>query len=205
MISKLKILLILLLPLSLLGQTFTHSGTIRTDAGAGIPGVTVKLYKRVTPVLTGFTSQTNYNGHSYYRSTSSMTWTNARAACDNMGGHLVTITSAAENTFVFNTWPSGWIGFTDEVTEGQWRWVTGETVTYTNWNGGEPNDSGAEDYAQFVGGGKWNDLNNNSSLNYVLEFDYIVDFTPWALFKTVYTDANGRYTINESSNKTNSK
>ena len=199
MISKLKILLVVLLPLSLLGQTFTHSGTIRTDAGAGIPGVTVRLYKRVTPVLTGFTSQTNYNGHSYYRSTSSMTWTNARAACDNMGGHLVTITSAAENTFVFNTWPSGWIGFTDEVTEGQWRWVTGETVTYTNWNGGEPNNAGNEDYAQFVSGGRWNDL-PNTSLPYVLEFEYIVTTTAWAVEATSVTNANGQYSFSLPTN-----
>jgi hypothetical protein len=71
---------------------------------------------------------------------------------------------------------------------------------YSNWNGGEPNNSGSEDYTQFVGSGKWNDLNNNSSLNYVLEFDYIIDFTPWVLFKTVYTDATGKYTISETTN-----
>jgi hypothetical protein len=71
---------------------------------------------------------------------------------------------------------------------------------YSNWNSGEPNDSGGEDYIQFVSGGKWNDLNNNSSLNYVLEFDYINDFTPWALYKTVYTDAAGKYTISETTN-----
>ena len=199
MISKSKIILLLLLPLSLVGQTFTHSGTIRTDAGVGIPGVTVNIYKRTTPTLTGFTSQTNYNGHSYYRSTGSMTWTNARTACANMGGHLVTITSAAENTFVFNTWPSGWIGFTDEAVEGQWKWVTNETVTYTNWNGGEPNNAGNEDYAQFVSGGRWNDLPNNS-LPYVLEFDYIVTTTAWALETTSITNASGQYSFSLPTN-----
>jgi hypothetical protein len=199
MIFKSKILLLLLLPLSLIGQTFTHSGTIRTDAGVGIPGVTVNIYKRTTPTLTGFTSQTNYNGHSYYRSTGSMTWTNARTACANMGGHLVTITSAAENTFVFNTWPSGWIGFTDEAVEGQWKWVTNETVTYTNWNGGEPNNAGNEDYAQFVSGGRWNDLPNNS-LPYVLEFDYIVTTTAWALETTSITNASGQYSFSLPTN-----
>jgi hypothetical protein len=116
-----------------------------------------------------------------------------------MGGHLVTITSAAENTFVFNTWPSGWIGFTDEAVEGQWKWVTNETVTYTNWNGGEPNNAGNEDYAQFVSGGRWNDLPNNS-LPYVLEFDYIVTTTAWALETTSITNASGQYSFSLPTN-----
>ena len=31
-------------------------------------------------------------------------------------------------------------------------------------------------------------------------FDYIIDFTPWVLYKTVYTDATGKYTISETTN-----
>lgn len=200
MISKLKILLILLLPLSLLGQTFTHSGTIRTEGNVAIPGVTVNLYKRTTPVITGFTNQQNYNGHSYYRSTGSAFWSAAKTACENMGGHLVTVTSAAENSFIFNLWPSGWIGLTDEVTEGQWRWVTGETYSYSSWNSGEPNNAGNEDYVQFVGGGRWNDLPNNVSLPYVLEFEYIVTTTPWVLQATSVTNASGQYSFSQATN-----
>lgn len=90
----------LLYPLLILGgilssysQTFTHSGYIYGSNGTGVSGVYVYLYKRTTPVMTGFTSQNNYNGHSYYRSTGSMTWTDARQACLNMGGHLVTVQS----------------------------------------------------------------------------------------------------------------
>ncbi len=182
------------------GQTFTHSGTIYGGNGTGIAGVPVYLYKRTTPTITGFTNQQNYNGHSYYRSTGSMTWTNARQSCLNMGGHLVTITSAAENTFIFNLWPSGWIGLTDEVVEGQWRWVTGETYSYSSWNSGEPNNAGNEDYIQFVGGGRWNDLNNNSSLPYVLEFEYIVTFTSWELAATSTTDLTGKYSFSTATN-----
>ena len=200
MIFKSKILLLLILPLSLIGQTFTHSGTIRTDAGVGIPGVTVKLYKRVTPTITGFTNQQNYNGHSYYRSTGSAFWLTAKAACENMGGHLVTVTSAAENSFIFNLWPSGWIGLTDEVTEGQWRWVTGETYSYSSWNSGEPNNAGNEDYVQFVGSGRWNDLPNNQNLPYVLEFEYIVTTTPWVLQATSVTNASGQYSFSQATN-----
>jgi hypothetical protein len=181
------------------GQNFTYSGYIYNAGGLGASNVPVKLYKRTTPTLNGFTSQNNYNGHSYYRSTGSMTWTDARQACLNMGGHLVTSTSLAENNFLFSLWPNGWIGLSDEVVEGQWRWVTGEPFSWAYWNGGEPNNSNNEDYIQFVGGGKWNDL-PNVSLPYVLEFEYIVTYTDWVYVKTVYTDFNGRYSINETSN-----
>jgi hypothetical protein len=186
--------------LSSYGQTFTHSGYIYGSNAVGIQGVQVYLYSRTTPAMTGFTSQQNYNGHSYYRSTGTMTWTAARQACLNMGGHLVTVTTAAENNFIYNLWPSGWIGLTDEVVEGQWRWVTGETYSYQSWNSGEPNNSNNEDYIQFVGGGRWNDLNNNSSLPYVLEFEYIVEYTPWTLVTTVTTDATGRYSFSNATN-----
>ena len=191
-------IILLFIPWVLLSQNFIYSGYVYNADGSGASNVPVKVYRRTTPNIIGFTQQTNYNGHSYYRSTGSMTWTSAKQACINMGGHLVTITSAAENNFVFNTWPSGWIGFTDESVEGQWRWVTGESVTYTNWNGGEPNNAGNEDYAQFVSGGRWNDL-PNISLPYVLEFDYIVTTSQWVLHTTVFTNSNGLFSINISS------
>jgi hypothetical protein len=194
-----KLILLLLLPVLSIAQTFNYSGYVYNANEVGISGVPIKIYKRTTPIITGFTSQTNYNGHSYYRSTGSMLWTDAKQACISMGGHLVTLANAAEQTFVFNTWPSGWIGFTDESVEGNFVWVTGEPVTYTNWNPGEPNNAGNEDYAQFVGGGKWNDL-PNMSLPYVIEFEYIVTTTPWVLDGIVYTDATGKYTINKSTN-----
>lgn len=197
----------MLYPLLILGgilstqsQTFTHSGYIYGSNATGIQGVPVYLYSRTTPAMTGFTSQQNYNGHSYYRSTGSMTWTAARQACLNMGGHLVTVTSAAENNFIYNLWPSGWIGLTDEVVEGQWRWVTGETYSYQSWNPGEPNNSNNEDYIQFVGAGRWNDLPNNQALPYVLEFEYIVDYTAWTLVTTATTDIAGRYIFSTPTN-----
>jgi hypothetical protein len=186
--------------LSTYGQTFTHSGYIYGSNATGIQGVPVYLYSRTTPTLTGFTSQQNYNGHSYYRSTGNAFWTDARTACANMGGHLVTITSAAENTFIYNLWPSGWIGLTDEVTEGTWRWVTGEAYSYQSWNPGEPNNAGNEDYIQFVGGGRWNDLPNNQALPYVLEFEYVVDYTAWTLVTTATTDVTGRYVFSTPTN-----
>ena len=65
-----------------MSQTFTYSGYIKNADGSGAVNVPVKVYKRTTPTLTGFTSQTNYNNHSYYRSTGTATWTSAKAACE---------------------------------------------------------------------------------------------------------------------------
>lgn len=177
---------------------FTYSGYIYNANGTGAVNVPIKLYRRTTPTITGFTNQQNYNGHSYYRSTGNAFWLTAKSNCEAMGGHLVTVTTSGENSFIYNLWPSGWIGLTDEVVEGTWRWVTGETYSYTSWNPGEPNNAGNEDYVQFVGSGKWNDLPNNYSLPYVLEFEYIVTTSAWSLYKTVYTNSSGYYSFNET-------
>jgi len=120
-------------------QTFNYGGYIYSSNGSGASGVEVKLYERTTSSITGFTSQTNWNGHSYYRSTTSSTWTNAKTACENMGGHLATISSASENTFLYNTWPSGWIGLYQDKTgafysepNGGWRWTENPVIDYKN-------------------------------------------------------------------------
>ncbi len=411
-------------------QNFIHSGYVYNANEVGVSGIPIKVYKRVTPNLQGFTQQTNYNGHSYYRSIVTDYWLNAKTACENMNGHLVTISNAAENNFVYSTWPSGWIGYYQDYSgafysepNGGWRWTekyvtTGQQVVYntnsytagatftdtknslnmtlynspvltvgggryltfngtqygitsdlspihsgsspnkstitslsiwffptnngviltelgttsitsswfesvmeitggntlrcgfwngssisqisspivlnqwhmvtmtydgtslkgylngnlfgstsfvrqapynngynaqtyalgygtmtnmgsglngsfrlgsfeifntvltsdevnrnymstawrfgvypfSNWNGGEPNNAGTEDYIQFVGGGLWNDLPNAVSLNYVLEFDYIVTTTPWTLETVLTTNSLGQYSINLPTN-----
>lgn len=130
---------ILLFPLCMYGQTFTHSGRIFNANGSGVQDIQVNLYQRTTPNIVGFTQQTNYNGHSYYRSTSSMTWTNAKTACENMGGHLATVSTSGENNFLYNTWPSGWIGLYQDKTgafysepNGGWRWTENDITDYVH-------------------------------------------------------------------------
>jgi len=439
----LNLLLLLLIHSIVFSQNLNYSGYIYNQDGVGVSGIPVKIYKRTTSNLTGFTAQTNYNGHSYYRSTTTNTWTNSKTICESMNGHLATISDASENSFLFNTWPSGWIGYSQDVTSdyysepsGGWSWtesdvtrgkvadydfsvnrsysgsgtvvnnlsgtvhadlfrsqtngygystllgdfmffntggaanpqgymatrnlatnfpvsskdltlniwvlawgngvivsergaqsinsgwhdsnieVTGSNGTtatlrlglwngsgisqisttisvgswnmvtltysgttlkgylngiyfsqvafsrqtpyangnglhyflagsdatnmgsglffdgrigrfevhnvalnddeikrvfmksqarfgrtiYNNWNGGEPNNSGGENYAQFVGGGLWNDLPDYVSLNYVIEFDNIITTSSWILDETVYTDLTGKYTISKPSN-----
>ena len=40
----------------------------------------------------------------------------------------------------------------------------------------------------------------NTSLPYVIEFDYIVTFTPWVLHQTVYTNSLGYWSVSQSTN-----
>ena len=419
-----NLIFLFLLPIQIFSQNFTYSGYIYNANGSGAVNVPVKLYRRTNSTISGFSSQTNYNGHSYYRSNSSAYWSDAKVACENMGGHLATVSNSGENNFLYSTWPSGWIGYYQDKTgafysepSGGWRWTesyvttnqtnnydvagysSGSTLTdlknsnnmtlynspvytstggkyltfngsstysitpsltgyfnnsnvitlvlwvyptgngiildelgtpstssgwhesvveitggntlrcgfwngagitqvstsitlnqwcmitvkyngtsmtaykngvsfgtstfyrqtphingggnqvfalgladatnmgsgaygafrlgafqiyntalsddeinrcyvslsyrfglnpFTSWNPGEPNNSGGEDYAQFVGSGLWNDLPNNYALPYVIEFDYIVTTSAWSLYKTVYTNSLGYYSFNET-------
>jgi hypothetical protein len=110
------------------------------------------------------------NGHEYEVVTlNTVSWTNARAAAQALPGggwDLATITSAAENAFVTGLLPLSptdrshfWIGANDAALEGTYVWVSGEPFVYTNWWGGEPNNSNDEDYVayDFRNGWAWND------------------------------------------------
>ena len=75
-----------------------------------------------------------------------MDWVSAEAEAVAHGGHLITINDAEEQAFVEKTFLTPpdrvfWIGMTDAEKEGDWHWVSGEPVEYTNWeNRGEPNN-----------------------------------------------------------------
>ena len=117
--------------------------------------------------IDGFTYLGSLNDHCYYVSESQFLWQDARVNAIENGGYLATITSAEENTFL--TGNVSWFGFTDEVTEDNFLWITGEQVEYTNWNTNEPNDSGGEDYTHLNGDGTWNDAGSGTRLTYIME------------------------------------
>ncbi len=89
-----------------------------------------------------------WNG-SKYLVTGAGTWEQAQAQAVSLGGNLVTINSQAEQDFLVSKFGGSeqfWTGLTDKVTEGQFQWINGETSTYTNWNTGQPDNAGNEDY-----------------------------------------------------------
>lgn len=111
-------------------------------------------------------------------------WADARTAAQALGGDLATITSAAENTFVFQRianpifWRvvanptrifGPWLGGVQPPGSpeplGGWSWVTGEAWGYTRWANGEPNNYQGlpEDRVHFFVTGttpadRWNDI-----------------------------------------------
>ena len=121
--------------------------------------------------LSAFSFLGKFNNHTYYYSDEGAYATTAIQNAISKGGHLVTITSQAENDFVSSQVGEIWIGLTDAATEGTFVWENGEPVTYVNWRVDEPNNSGNEDYTEMYDDGEWNDLADNSWERYVVEFE----------------------------------
>jgi len=158
---------------------------ITTNATAGICGAVVNYTLNATdncggsacapPAITGYILIGTLNGHTYFRSTATTNWATANANAIALGAHLVTISSTAENTFL-STAGVGWAGMSDQAAEGTWVWVTGEPVTFTGWNAGEPNNSGGNEnylHINFSVNGGWNDINGANSYPAFIEFDCI--------------------------------
>jgi hypothetical protein len=85
------------------------------------------------------------NGHWYLLTAEARYWEVHRQAAISLGGHLVAITSAAENAFVYALLPAVnpsafFIGGIKQ--SGTWAWDSGEAWGYTNWDVGEPNGVG---------------------------------------------------------------
>lgn len=122
-----------------------------------------------------------FNGHSFKVFEQSLSWFDAKAACEALGGHLATATTEAKNfflaTLLMQANHGAWIGGTDEGTEGNWRWITGENWNYRpGWNG--DNAYGAENYLAVHPNSFWNDVRYHEygyNPSYICEWDYLYD------------------------------
>lgn len=140
------------------------------------------------------------NGHYYQRFDDDRTWSGARTYCEGRGAHLATLTSQGEQDFVFqNVGQQGvniWLGGSDENSEGNWEWITGETWSYINWDSGQPDDwSAGQDYLIFWGAatipGQWDDNGPpewiDASFPFVCEWDQplrptaVLTMTEWGM------------------------
>jgi hypothetical protein len=128
------------------------------------------------------------NGHFYevVSVASPIGWDAARVEAETRGGHLATLTSAAENDFVGalvhangrNAFLGGFQIDPSAPANVGWSWVTGEAWSYTNWAAGEPNDQGSpsEWVLEMWSNRQWNDVPNAGS-GYA-EWAYVVEVVP---------------------------
>ncbi len=142
-------------------------------------------------------------------------WTDALTAAtsyswNGQAGHLATVTSLAENEFLYEAFigprhatpgvnleqSQAWIALSDGSFEGVWQWMAGPeqgtTASFTNWNLGEPNNLGDEDYAVIhwqdrgLGTGRWYDYGNSNDFGnigmpgqpFLVEFENAVNPSP---------------------------
>ncbi|MEM6719888.1 MAG: lectin-like protein [Bacteroidota bacterium] len=119
----------------------------------------------------------NFGNKAYYVSNELAVAGAAFSRAQSLGGHAATITSQEHNDWLrtkLNQRGVGavTIGLTDRSTEGTFVWHSGEAVTYTNWNTGEPNNAfvgDGEDYVVLANSGFWNDVSNFRSRRFVIE------------------------------------
>ncbi len=116
-----------------------------------------------------------YRGNQYVLTSSSKTWEQAQAEAESLGGNLVTINAAAEEAWLkqnFGESEGYWIGINDAGTEGVFEWASGETVGYTNWAPGEPNNFGGDqDYGwmNFNASKQWDDNSDSATFRGIIE------------------------------------
>ena len=89
-------------------------------------------------------------------------WETAKKICEQMGGYLCTVTSEQEYEHILSIIPADgyhfiWLGATDQDSEGEWKWVTGEPFVFNAWMPGEPNGGTSENYLALLNfyGDKW--------------------------------------------------
>lgn len=152
------------------------------------------------PQMSDVVASGEWNEHSYYAIlTWGSSWQSAVADAKKRGGYLASITSEAENSFVFELiknderlWDmhqdgqafGPWIGTYQEEgaiePDGGWALVSGEPVTFSSWSEGQPNNHGGNsDVVRFHNyvhqpSPYWDDANGaGSSRGYILEVERV--------------------------------
>ncbi len=127
---------------------------------------------------------TEFNGHHYEVFLEDISWEAARQRCENMGGHLATITSQAMQDFIVKNFlrtSPGWLkwlksywigGYTNDNKE--CFWVTGEKWEYSNLGANDVIASNAKlRIYGFMNNGEWSFSSDNSTADsYICEWDF---------------------------------
>ena len=157
------------------GTTAGNGGTAGTTAGnGGMAGMSGSGGGG-----SGDCVAASFGGHSYYFCGVVDSATAAFSKCQGLGMAMISVETMAENTFALGKQKgSSWLGGTDQLEEGEWRWASTGTLF---WEGGpkgteidgtidgmyndflvdQPNDNGADETHENclgISASGWNDL-----------------------------------------------
>ena len=114
----------------------------------------------------------------------SYTWQDAVSVCYQQGAHLATITSYAQNRWVYEYFRteglmggSQWIGLNDISTDGKYQWVDGNASYYRNWFTNQPNNNGGSQNCVIMWQGylgQWGAINCGNAYPAVCEWNATV-------------------------------
>ena len=121
-----------------------------------------------------------YKNHYYYVYNDADSWEDAEERCEELGGHLATMTTAAEDKAVYDYvvstgYDTVFFGMYLDVDQDRWRWVVTEGMAHTNWTEGEPDVGSYGDclYGAYTtsDASKWRALDTQSTTAYICEWE----------------------------------
>ncbi|XP_059846842.1 CD209 antigen-like protein C [Hypanus sabinus] len=135
-----------------------------------------KLQDEISQLIMNFSScpkqWTRFRQSCYQISSGTANWKDAQSSCLSMNAHLFVSNNVAEQEYIkTNLRNTSWIGLSDLVQEGNWRWVDGTDFSSSEkfWKAGEPNNEGHENCVEMFPDGKWNDKNCDALKNWICE------------------------------------
>lgn len=140
-----------------------------TPGPSPTPGPTATPHPLGTPTPVPGASYTgevyDMGAHSYqFIPLEGRNWEEIVAYCEELGGYPASILNEEESKFLYECmlregYYYAYFGYTDEESEGNWEWVSGEAGIYENWYAADVDNYREEDYAMLwqQRPGYWND------------------------------------------------
>lgn len=123
--------------------------------------------------IPGFLYMGQFGDSYYYCSYARVNWEKAKRSASENGGHLVTINSAQENSFIAQRLIErhAYIGLNDQEDEGIFVWEDGDLSNFRRWKPGQPDDEGGQDVVEMDAQGYWFDVDGLEKREFVMEIE----------------------------------
>ena len=136
------------------------------------------------PTPTNYSKLGVFNGHTYFISDQS--YEDIQDHLDDIeliaNAYPIAVNTPAENAFIASKITE--LGFNNvllgavRVSPTEFEWINGEPFTYTNWNPGEPNNSGGVEDKIEINGSLWNDAGATPlARRIIIEFPFAIEQT----------------------------